>query len=84
MAGRPAPPLAVPPGYRSLVPLDRERHAGLGVSAAAARRFGSALDAVYLTLPEFFQAARHFVAQDSGCLVNISSTSGLSGGKAGY
>jgi len=51
--------LSQPPGYRSLVLLDRVSHRGKGVRRDAAR-FAGVLQTVYLTLPEFNAAARHF------------------------
>lgn len=50
----------LPPGYRQLVPLDRHRHAGLGPDPQARRRFLAELQSVWLAVPEFVQAARHF------------------------
>ncbi len=50
--------VVLPPGFRSLVVLDRKRHAGLGLAPQAAR-FAAGLHAVYLSLPEFVAAARH-------------------------
>lgn len=51
--------LSSPPGYGAVVPLDREKHAGLGV-AADTGRFAAGLNAVYLTVVEFFAAARDY------------------------
>jgi len=52
--------LPTPPGYGRLVPLDSNAHRGLGVRAGAARGFGATLNAVYLTVAEFFAAVRHY------------------------
>lgn len=52
-------PLVSPPGYSALVPLDRSVHRGLGQRAHAAR-FAATLNAIYLTVPEFIAAARHY------------------------
>lgn len=49
--------LAVPPGYGTAVPLDRERHRGLGVRPHTAA-WSARLGAVYLTVAEFLHAAR--------------------------
>lgn len=51
--------LPLPPGYRSLVPLDREEHRGLGVSAPQAS-FASRLNAIHVTTAEFYQVSRHY------------------------
>lgn len=50
---------STPPGYRSLVALDRQRHRAKGVAAGAAR-FAASLHAIYLTTPEFAAASRHY------------------------
>ncbi|MGD8379386.1 MAG: SapC family protein [Gammaproteobacteria bacterium] len=52
------PPL--PPGYRSLVAFDRDRHAGLGVRKNSAQGFAAQLQAIPILLPEFVQAARDY------------------------
>jgi SapC len=52
--------LPTPPGYAGLVPLDREKHSGLAVDAAARSAFVRQLGATYLTLPEFQHAARDY------------------------
>lgn len=49
--------VVLPPGFTSLVTLDRKRHAGRGV-APEAGRFAARLHAVYLSLPEFVAASR--------------------------
>lgn len=51
--------LSQPPGYQRLVLLDRQRHRARGIRADAGR-FAATLQSVYLTLPEFTAAARHF------------------------
>lgn len=53
----PGPALTPPPGYRTLVLLDRQRHRARGVAPHAAR-FAATLHAVYLSLPEFVAASR--------------------------
>lgn len=72
----------LPPGYRGLVPLDKEKHKGLGV-AGTDFRFAAGLNSIYLTAAEFIQAARHYpivFAQDSatGYYLPLAVT-GLSG-----
>jgi SapC protein len=52
--------LPTPPGYTGLVPLDREKHGGLGVDPSARSAFVRRLGASYLTLPEFQHAARDY------------------------
>jgi hypothetical protein len=52
-------PLTTPPGYQSLVPLDRTRHRNLGVRANAAS-FAATLQVVYLSVAEFITAARDY------------------------
>jgi len=49
--------LAVPPGYASLMLLDRQRHRERGIAPQVAR-FAAGLHAVHLTLPEFVAASR--------------------------
>lgn len=58
-----------PPGYTRLVALDREKHRGLGPDTARGYGFAREMGAVYITAPEFIQAARHFpivFAKDPG------------------
>ena len=49
--------LTAPPGYGPVVPLDRQRHAGLGRRADAPYAWCANLNAVYLSAPEFGRAA---------------------------
>ena len=51
--------LSSPPGYGAVVPLDKEKHAGLGITPDAGR-FAAGLNAVYLTIVEFFVATRDY------------------------
>ena len=51
--------LVAPPGYQSLVLLDRSKHRNLGVRPDAAR-FAAPLHTIHLTLAEFIPASRHF------------------------
>jgi len=51
--------VALPPGYRSLTALDRDAHAGLRV-APCASRFAGSLECVYVSVAEFFAAARDY------------------------
>lgn len=50
--------LTPPPGYRSVVIFDKEKHKGLAVKPALP--FGAALNAVYITATEFALAARDY------------------------
>lgn len=50
----------LPPGYRRLIALDSDRHRGVGVRTADDYRFAAQLNALYLTVTEFFQAVRHY------------------------
>ena len=50
--------LVPPPGYTGLVPFDRDRHGPLGLDPEARARLSRESNAIYLTAPEFFQAAR--------------------------
>lgn len=49
--------VVLPPGFKSLVVLDRKLHAGRGIAPEAAR-FAARLHAIYLSLPEFVAASR--------------------------
>lgn len=51
---------SLPPGYRSLVPLDRDRHGGYGVREPGRFGFARSLSAIQVTSVEFFRAARHY------------------------
>ena len=44
----------------NIVPLDAQKHAGLGVDQSCLRRFIAQRSAFAITLPEFFYAARHY------------------------
>ena len=44
----------------SIVPLDAQKHAGLGVDQSRLRRFSAHCNAFAIVLPEFFYAARHY------------------------
>ncbi len=52
--------LTAPAGYRSLVPLDRTRHRGQGISDPGNYRFASSLHLIYVSAEEFFVAARDY------------------------
>jgi hypothetical protein len=49
--------LIAPPGYGSVVPLDRHQHAGLGLRRDPGFGWAAGLNAVYLNAAEFFKAA---------------------------
>lgn len=49
-----------PAGYGAVVPLDRQRHAGLGLRRDASHAWVRALNAVPVGGAEFFAAARHY------------------------
>lgn len=75
----------LPPGYRGLRPFDRDKHRGLGIDRAARARLARESSAIYLTAPEFFQAARTYPVaftrpvdageQGSGPLLSVMITS---------
>jgi hypothetical protein len=44
----------------NIVPLDAQKHAGLGVDQSCLRRFIAQCNVFTITLPEFFYAARHY------------------------
>jgi hypothetical protein len=44
----------------NIVPLDAQKHAGLGVDQSCLRRFIAQCNVFAITLPEFFHAARHY------------------------
>lgn len=52
--------LPTPAGYRGLRPLDREQHRGLGVAGAGRYPFAARLNVIYVTVLEYFRAARHY------------------------
>lgn len=51
--------LAAPPGYQSVVLLDKQKHSQRGVRPFAAR-FARSLNAVYVTCTEFIAAGRYY------------------------
>lgn len=53
-------PLPVPPGYQSLVALDREKHGALGLKNSGSFKFASKLNIIYVSAVEFFRAAHDF------------------------
>ena len=50
----------VPGGYQQIVPVERDKLIGLGVSAAICKRFASSQNTVHLNIIEFFHALPHF------------------------
>jgi hypothetical protein len=71
--------ITIPPGYKSLVALDKEIHKGKGVVADRRAAFASGLTGVYILAAEFVQASRHYpivFAQDqaSGEFLPIAVT----------
>ncbi|MGH8399914.1 MAG: SapC family protein [Gammaproteobacteria bacterium] len=52
--------IAIPPGYKSLVALDKEQHKGLGITRASRHAFAASLNSIYIVAAEFVQAARHY------------------------
>lgn len=50
--------ILTPPGYGKLVPLDRNKHKGMGVNAT--RGLGAGLNSIFVTFPEFFMASKSF------------------------
>ena len=52
--------IATPPGYKSLVALDKEKHKGLGITSKSHYAFAAALNSIYVVSAEFIQAARHY------------------------
>ncbi|HSC47873.1 MAG TPA: SapC family protein [Gammaproteobacteria bacterium] len=60
--------IAIPPGYKGLVALDKEKHKGLGVTTRRPHAFAASLTGIYVVAAEFVQAARHYpvvFAQDA-------------------
>lgn len=49
-----------PPGYGRVVPLDRQRHAGLGLRRDASQLWARRLNAIPIGVAEFFQVALHY------------------------
>lgn len=49
--------LTAPPGYGAVVPLDKRRHAGLGLAADPDQRWCAALNAVFVNAAELVRAA---------------------------
>lgn len=58
--------LPTPPGYKSLIPFDKEAHRELTIDTDSGYSFASELHAIYLASVEFLQAARHFPIVFSG------------------
>ncbi|HET7174969.1 MAG TPA: SapC family protein [Gammaproteobacteria bacterium] len=52
--------ITIPPGYKSLVALDKEAHKGKGVVSRGRHRFATDLNGIYVVAAEFVQAARHY------------------------
>ena len=52
--------IAIPPGYKGLVALDKRLHQGKGVVTRRRHAFATGLNGVYLVAAEFVQAARHY------------------------
>lgn len=50
----------LPPGYTSLVPLDREKHRSMGLDMARGFGFAREMVGIYVTAHEFVQVARHY------------------------
>lgn len=60
--------IATPPGYKSLVALDKDKHKGLGINRRNRYAFAAPLTSLYIVAVEFVQVARHYpivFAQDS-------------------
>ena len=49
-----------PPGYGKVVPFNKEIHAQMGLAETGRYSFASNLNAVFITVTEFVQAARHY------------------------
>lgn len=49
--------LIAPPGYAAVVPLDKKRHAGMGLKAGQNYAWCGGMNAVYVNAVEFFRAA---------------------------
>jgi len=52
--------LISPPGYATVVPFNKETHAKLGISEEQRFAFSKELNALYITVTEFVQAAKHY------------------------
>ncbi|HSN18213.1 MAG TPA: SapC family protein [Gammaproteobacteria bacterium] len=52
--------ITIPPGYKSLVALDKEIHKGKGVVSARRAAFAANLTGVYVLAAEFVQASRNY------------------------
>ncbi|MDX1455041.1 MAG: SapC family protein [Gammaproteobacteria bacterium] len=52
--------LPVPPGYTDLVPLEKEQLQGKARPASGLAAFARELNSIFITAPEFFQAAKHY------------------------
>jgi hypothetical protein len=77
--------LPLPPGYQTLVPLDRDKHRKLGTAEAKRGAFVGGLHGVHLMLAEFTHAARHypivFVREPSSGRFVALAVTGLEPGK---
>ncbi|MEJ2362952.1 MAG: SapC family protein [Gammaproteobacteria bacterium] len=52
--------IANPPGYNSLVALDKEEHNGLGIPAVKSHAFAKSLNGIQVLAAELFRAARDY------------------------
>ncbi len=52
--------LPTPPGYKQLIPFDKDVHRNLGLVEEQQFSFAASLHAIYLSAMEFLQAAHHF------------------------
>lgn len=52
--------IPLPPGYKSLVPFDREKHRNLSVAESKRGEFSAGLHGVQVLVPEFTHVARHY------------------------
>lgn len=52
--------IATPPGYQSLVALDKEKHQGLGITRRSRHAFAAALNSIHIMAAEFVQVSRHY------------------------
>jgi SapC len=52
--------VTIPPGYKSLVALDKQKHKGMGVVSQHRHAFALAITGIYVVAQEFVQAARHY------------------------
>jgi len=49
-----------PPGYGTITVLDKEKHRGLGINEDSRKTIGAELNAIYITLTEFFKAVHYY------------------------